>query len=159
MNATNIQASKARELLNSFLRGMPELTVSKMPKYVHDRRCASGFKSITEYITKSFDNYIDHVVKEPRLWTEVIPLINGNYAPCFIESDIGLYPATYENECLARLENMSTQIEYLHQIDIGEREHGDCWDGEIYPCEIDGDYLKLFKNDKCFLTLNWKLEA
>ncbi len=170
MKATNKEIEKTIELFSNFLGAMHELTVSKHPQYETERLRAKEFNHTGEYIMDCFKSYLplnvnipkaveDFLTIDERQWVEAIPLIGGEYTvACEVNEDGDPRPHFYTSEEEAIQDNKLIADDYLEQINRGEREQGDEWQGEIFECELVGHELNLLKNGYCFYSLDLEKE-
>lgn len=72
-----------------------------------------------------------------RFYTIATPLFGGGYAIGSMGNDT-LFPDIYPTKKTAEMENQDLTREYLAQIEAGERDEEDEWEGEVLELFWDG---------------------
>tara|TARA_B110000902_G_scaffold221268_1_gene256717 strand:+ start:108 stop:431 length:324 start_codon:yes stop_codon:yes gene_type:complete len=93
-------------------------------------------------------------------WIEVTPIIHGGYCCGHSEDDAGRpIPYVYDTWLEAQDERIYMEKEWDRQIAAKEREEGDVWDGEIFPCRIVGDVVELLDEATIYNKTPFVIEA
>lgn len=92
-------------------------------------------------------------------WVELIPVLIGRYSVCVQEDKSGnITPCLYETREEAMAEIQDSRDIYKQQIDEGQRDPDDEYEGEVHPCVQDGDELVLLCEESLIETerVSWK---
>ena len=89
-------------------------------------------------------------------WAELIPTMCGySVAICEHEGETVPYLYDFENEVTEEIEEMHDH--YQEQIEAGERDDDDEYEGEAHRVSWDGENLFIVDdNDEPFIKINWK---
>lgn len=86
------------------------------------------------------------------------PVFSGSYSVGCMESPAGDVPSLCATLAEAEEENNDMIEEYKSQIDAGERDEDDEWDGEVMEARWDGesDEMHLYSNGHHIYSGSWR---
>jgi hypothetical protein len=91
-------------------------------------------------------------------YTDLVPLMGGGYSVGLgSDSNGNLKPALYDTAKEAQAEIDEINAEYQEQIEAGDRDHGDQYEGELCAVSFDGEHLYLLdQNFNQVEQINWR---
>lgn len=87
-----------------------------------------------------------------------IPVMCGDYSVGCMETPVGDVPALMATKAEAEAENNDMIKEYRDQVEAGERDEDDEWDGEVMEARWDGesDQMHLYSNGHLIHSGSWR---
>ncbi len=92
-----------------------------------------------------------------KKWIEIIPLLSGSYAVSIEGEGDDAKPCLYDSEGEVLEEIAAMQADYNEQIEAGERDEGDEYEGVCHKADWDGEELILLDEfNEPIYTIDWR---